>query len=78
MSRKVQLPTPPREEMYAGRLVAELTRLLGDQEQRLEDLESRLRVETDLARAPERDGAIAVAAGEAYIGVAGAWRQITT
>lgn len=78
MTRSVRLPAAPVADTYANRLVAELTLILRDTAARLEAAENALRVETDLGRAPERDGALAVVGGEAYIGVAGVWRQITT
>lgn len=66
MSRRLQLPDPDGPD-GARRVVAEITRLLGEMDARLEVLERANRIETDIARAPVRPGAIAVVGTTVYI-----------
>ena len=78
MSRRLQLPDPEGPD-GVRRLVAEITRLLGEIDDRLVALERAGRVETDITRAPVRTGAIAVVGTDIYISTGrnpSDWQQV--
>ena len=77
MTRRIQLPEPARSHRgqscinaaFLTRLVAELTKLLNDQQQRIEALEADQYIETNLTRPPRAIGARAVVGSDVYIAV---------
>jgi hypothetical protein len=77
MTRRLQLPEPHPQEQYLRRLVAELTKIVNDLNQRVEELETLQYIEDDLSRPPRADGARAIVGADAYIGIGGAWVQVT-
>jgi len=84
MTRRLQLPEPtsagvnaPGQDVYLRRLVAELTKIVNDQNQRIEELETLQYVETDLTRPPEFDFARGTDGTDIFIGLNGAWVQVS-
>ncbi len=85
MTRRLQLPEPSTsnpaatagQDAYLRRLVAELTKIVNDQNQRIEELESLQYVETDLTRPPEFDFARGTDGADIFIGLNGAWVQVS-
>lgn len=68
---KILLPRPTTGAEPDGaallRLVAELTQILNDHQQRIEELEGAQYIETNLARPPRQIGAKAVVGNDVYI-----------
>lgn len=83
MTRRLQLPEPGKslmnngwQDAYLRRLVAELTKIVNDQNQRIEELELLQYVETDLTRPPQFDFARGTDGTDIFIGLNGTWVQV--
>lgn len=77
MTRRLQLPEPNMQDAYLRRLVAELTKIINDLNQRVEELESLQYVEIDLTRPPEFDFARGTDGTDIFIGLNGVWVQVS-
>jgi hypothetical protein len=77
MTGRLQLPEPNIHDAYLRRLVAELTRIVNDLNRRVAELESLQYVETDLSRPPQFDFARGTDGTDLYIGLNGAWVQVS-
>ena len=77
MTRRLQLPEPNMHDLYLRRLVAELTKIVNELNQRVEELETLQYIEDDLTRPPQFEGARAIVGADVYVGINGAWVQVT-
>ena len=76
MSIRLPRPDPQNRKYFEQRLIPELTKLLQEQQEQIEELRRKLYIETDLDRAPTRDGAVAVVVNDVYVGANGSWVQV--